>query len=346
MVRFVLLSLTLAICPAHADTEESVDDAWTLNLYLENDMFSNTDRNYTNGIRASWVSPNLESFRHDPAMPALVNRINDGFDRLLDFKEGPTRNVVISLGQLIYTPQDREAFQLIENDRPYAGYLYLGFAYHTRNEQRLDTVEINLGIVGPSAAGETAQDEIHHWRGFEKFNGWDNQLKDEPTLQLIYEQKRRLFKQYLPLGLEHDFIAHAGGALGNVGVYLNAGGEYRLGWDLPEDFGTSAVRPGGDNSAPGRGDSRLRRTDKLISGLHGFVSLDGRAVAHDIFLDGNTWKDSHSVDREILVADAAVGASVLVGDWKLSYAHVYRTREFKGQPHSHEYGSLSVSYTW
>ncbi len=138
----------------------------------------------------------------------------------------------------------------------------------------------------------------------------------------------------------------AGGALGNVGVYLNAGAEYRFGLDLPEDFGTSAVRPGGDNSAPGRGDIRLRHSDKLIYGLHGFVSVDARAVAHDIFLDGNTWKDSHSVDREPLVADVAIGASVLVGEWKISYAHVFRTRGFKGQEQSHEYGSVSLSYTW
>lgn len=343
----LFLALPILVFPAFSmAAEESVDDAWTVNMYLENDLFGDTDQNYTNGIRFSLVSPNLESFRDDPAMPPLLNKINDRFDRLLGFKQGPTKNVVISLGQIIYTPEDYQAYNLIEDDRPYAGYLYLGFAYHTRNEDRLDTVEINLGMVGPSAQGELAQDSIHNIRDIEKFNGWDNQLSDEPTLQLIYEQKRRFFKHKLPLGLEQDFITHAGGGLGNVGIYANIGGEYRFGWELPEDFGTSAVRPGGDNSAPGKGDIRLRKSSKLIYGLHGFVSLDARAVAHDIFLDGNTWKDSHSVDKEYFVTDISVGASVLIGDWKLSYAQVYRTREFKEQPKSHEYGSLSISYTW
>ncbi len=339
----VLIALLL---PATALAAEPVDDTWTMNMYLENDLFGETDQNYTNGLRLSWVSPNLESFHHDPRMPNVINRINDRFDRLLDFKESLTRNVVVSLGQQIYTPETIAATELLVDERPYAGYLYMGFAYPARSDDRLDSVEIDLGIVGPSARGEEAQNKVHEIRGFDKFQGWDNQLRDEPTLQLAYERKQRLLKGKLPLGMEHDFIGHAGGALGNVAAYINAGGEYRLGWGLPEDFGTSAIRPGGDNSAPGQGDYRQHRSDKLFHGLHGFISADGRVVGRDIFLDGNTWKDSHSLDKEYLVADISVGISALIGDWKVSYGQVFRTREFKAQRHSHEYGSLTLSYTW
>src|SRR5690606_32913103 len=275
-----------------------------------------------------------------------INTINNRFDKLLGFKETPTRNLVISLGQSIYTPETLEATELLEDERPYAGYLYLGFAYHGRTENRLDSVEVNLGIVGPSALGEQAQDSIHNLRGVDKFQGWDNQLNDEPTLQLVYENKLRLFKHHLPMGLEQDFISHAGAALGAVAIYANIGGEYRFGWDLPEDFGTSAVRPGGDNSAPGKGDIRLRSVDKFIYGLHGFISVDGRMVGRDIFIDCNTWENSPRLDREYFVADIAVGFSFLVRNWKLSYAQVFRTKEFKGQPRHHEYGSLTLSYTW
>ena len=322
------------------------EDAWTSNLYLENDLFGETDQNYTNGIRLSWVSPNLDSFRNDPDVPDLINRVNDRLDRLLDFKDSQTRNIVISFGQLMYTPEDKDATTLLADQRPYAGYLYLGFGYHSRTENRLDSVEVNFGVVGPSALGKQTQDLIHDLRDIDKFQGWDNQLRDEPTLQLVYENKLRLFKHQLPLGLEHDFISHVGAAFGSVAIHLNAGGEYRFGWDLPEDFGTSAVRPGGDNSAPGRGDVRLRQSDNFLYGLHGFISLDGRAVGRDIFLDGNTWKNSHSVDKEYFVADLSVGFSFLVSRWKVSYGQVFRTREFRGQPHSHQYGSLSLSYTW
>jgi len=353
---------TFVICPllafaatgATANTDQnfteqkplSVNDAWTVNVYLENDLFGNTDKDYTNGVRLSFVSPNLESYRYDPAMPSVVNTINDRFDSLLGLKDTETRNVVISLSQLMFTPQDIDATQLLADQRPYAGYLALGFSYHGRSQNRLDSVEVSLGIVGPSSLAENSQDLIHDLRGLDKFQGWDNQLQDEPTLQLVYENKLRLLKQHLPLGLEHDAISHAGAALGNVGVYANVGGEYRFGWDLPDDFGTSAIRPAGDNSAPGRGDVRLRPGDDYFYGLHGFVSIDGKAVAHDIFLDGNTWKDSHSVDKKYFVGELALGFSFLIKQWKLSYAQVYRSREYKGQPHHHEYGSFTLSYTW
>lgn len=347
-----LLALTLgAASPALGQAASSAPatraaDAWTFNFYLENDLFSETDQDYTNGIRLSWVSPNLQSYHDDPRMPRWLNYMGDQFNDLLGFPDGATRNVVFSLGQLMFTPQDKTARALVTDDRPYAGYLFAGFAYHARTAERLDSTAVDLGIVGPSAQGELAQDSVHDLRGFEKFDGWDNQLEDEPTLQVTYEQKRRLFTGALPLGLEHDFIAHAGASLGNVAVYANTGAEYRFGWDLPHDFGTSAIRPGGDNSAPGAGDVRLKRSDKWIRGLHVFVATDVRAVGRDIFLDGNTWKDSHSVDREPLVADLSVGFSFLVDRWKLSYAHVFRTREFEEQDDRHGFGSVTVSYSW
>lgn len=348
----VALSSTALAPLALADTRleekpaEVIERPWTTSLYLENDMFGNTDQDYTSGIRLSWISPNLASYRGDPAVPPIVNRVNERLDKMFDFRTGLSRNVVISLGQLIYTPSDREARELLEDERPYAGYLYLSFGFHARTAQRLDSVEVNIGVVGPASLAQQSQNAIHDLRGIDRFQGWRNQLRNEPALRLVYENKLRLFKHDLFANIQHDFISHAGLALGNVGSYVNVGGEYRFGWDLPEDFGTSAVRPAGDNSAPGAGDNRLIISDRWLHGLHGFISVDGRAVANDIFLDGNTWRDSHSVDKRHFVADVSIGVSFLVRQWKISYAQVFRTREFKGQDKHHEYGSLGISYTW
>lgn len=81
---------------------------------------------------------------------------------------------VISLGQLMFTPTDNEEKELIEDDRPYAGYLYLGFAYHPRDEEQLDAIEVNVGMVGPASLAEDTQDFIHELRSIDKFQGWDN----------------------------------------------------------------------------------------------------------------------------------------------------------------------------
>jgi hypothetical protein len=156
-------------------------------------------------------------------------------------------------------------------------------------------------------------------------------------VQVIAERKYRA----LASGGGADAIAHYGMSLGNVATYLNAGIELRAGTAIPDDFGSSPVRPAGNNTAPGSfprdGQKRPRR------GIHAFASLDLRAVARDIFLDGNTFRASHSVKREPLVADISLGVAAFAGGWKLSFGRVIRSREFAGQPSRHSYGSFTVS---
>ena len=301
-----------------------------------------TDQQYTNGIRASFISPNLDSYENDPALPEWVRNTNRRLKALHNDKS-LQRNLVISLGQLIFTPEDIDATDLIEDDRPYAGYLHLSFGYHMRSDKKLHSTELSLGVVGPASLAEQAQDLIHDLRGFDKFQGWDNQLDNELILNLVHERKRKFSLPNIRT-LQQDVIGHAGFAMGNLATYLNAGGEYRIGWQLPDDFGTSSLRAGGDTSAPGNFDRRNK--GEGFHGIHAFIAVDARLVGRDIFLDGNTFEDSHSVDKEPLIADIAVGISTTINRWKISYAQVARTKEFRGQPNSHKYGSLSFSYTW
>jgi len=343
---FILLAcVTPGIARAHTGGNHDQPVPWTLNVYFENDLFGETDQNYTNGVRISWVSPDTNTLASEPLYPHWLQGLNQQLRFFNRIEAKLEHNVVLSLGQLMYTPSSTERYDLVVDERPYAGYLYGGIAYHTRSDKQLDIVELNIGIVGPDALAHETQDFIHDLRGFEKYNGWDNQLRNEIGLQLIYEHKEKIFKGNVFGAVNHDFIAHGGVSLGNVATYLNVGGEYRIGWQLPDDFGTSAVRTGGDNATPGRHDYRRLSPNGLFHSLHAFFSMDGRLVARDIFLDGNTFRDSHSVDKESAVADFSLGLSVITGRWKVSFAHVFRTREFKYQPHHHKYGSLSLSYS-
>lgn len=320
---------------------------WTHNLYFENDLFANTDQSYTNGIRVAWVSPDIANFLDDPAVPGWMQSVNQWFEPLYPVPEsradGVDRNIVFTLGQQMYTPEDRHRTTVDPNDRPYAGWLYAGMGYHAKTRNVLNSLEVNIGVVGPASQAKEAQDIVHRARGIELFEGWHNQLNNELGIQLVYEQKRRVLKQPFNDGLALDVITHTGGSLGNVATYLNAGAEIRFGWHLPDDFGTAALRPGGDNSAPGSRDTRLLGSGW---GLHGFISLDGRLVAHNIFLDGNTLSSSHSVDKRYFVADAALGVATTYENWKASFAIIHRTKEFKGQTQPQSYGSLAVSYTY
>ncbi len=343
------LMLLPAVAQAQVETKPAAksQDRWTTNLYFENDLFRETDQQYTNGVRASWVSPEIDNFIDDPRLPGWIRGANRWLSPLdpepIHLGEDVSRRLIFTLGQQIYTPQDRDRTTLDPDDRPYAGWLYAGFGYHTQTRDRMNSFEANLGMIGPASLAQEAQDFIHDLRGFEKFKGWDNQLKNEFGIQLIYEHKYRWIRAPIAAGWEQEVLLHAGGSLGNVATYVNGGFEYRLGYRLPYDFGTSALRPGGDNSVPRQGDPRLKIQQW---GVHAFASMDARYMAHDIFLDGNTWRESHSVDRIPGVADAAFGIAATYERWKLSYARIYRTRQFEQQPGSHNFGSLALSYTF
>ena len=43
---------------------------------LENDLLVDTDRNYTNGTRLSWISPDTTSYENDEAFPAWLRAAN------------------------------------------------------------------------------------------------------------------------------------------------------------------------------------------------------------------------------------------------------------------------------
>ena len=66
-------------------------------------------------------------------------------------------------------------------------------------------------------------------------------------------------------------------------------------------------------------------------------------MLQNIFLDGNTFKDSHSVDKEPLVGDFQAGLVLTWKGYRLSFTSVHRTREFEGQESSTRYGAFSLS---
>lgn len=335
-------------------------ESWTFTFHLENDLFADTDRFYTNGIKFSWISPELKFFQDLDWMQkpgVLQNTIKTVMDSLpFSDDKSRQRNIALSVGQKMYTPRDISRRDLLIDDRPYGGWLYGSIAFHSKvlredpiHKQvgRLDTFEIQAGLTGDWSLAEEAQDFVHSIRGIEKANGWDNQIDTELGIALIYDRKYRIVPN---LGLSGqwgaDAIVNAGGAAGNVFTHLNAGLEFRFGWNLPADFGTSLIRPAGETAAPA--DTDDPRYDKSGRGFsfHVFAATSGRIILHDLFLDGNTFSDSHSIGKKTFVGDFVVGASIIYNRFKLSYAQVLRTKEFDGQPSGHNFGSISLSFTY
>lgn len=303
-----------------------------LSLTSENDLFGGTDRNYSNGIRIERVRP---ANKLTPGLKWVANRIP-----FLDLNRTELRQG-FALSHTIFTPEDIEAIVPDPNDRPYAGWLYgsaTAVATTRLGERQMvqDVIQVNLGIVGPSAGGKFVQENWHDLIAAAEPRGWESQLKDELGVEIIAQRLRQFQGPDLPLGLETDIALHGGATLGNVRTHASLGGTARLGWDLSSDFGPPRIRPalaGAGVFTPGRD-----------FGGYIFAGIEGRAVARDMFLDGNLWRDSARVtDRRNYVADAQIGIALHQRDVQIAFTYVHRTEEFRAQAGPQRFGAVSIS---
>jgi hypothetical protein len=319
-IALVWAMALLAVFPAFG---AQAGDRGTLTYVLENDLFYRTDGGYTNGAALIWVPD---------ATPDWVSRVAHWFPWIP--KEGHVRHGY-ALGQAIFTPQDLTLATPPLDDRPYAGWLYGTLGLGIETGLRLDQFALTLGVVGPASGAEQTQAFVHEITNSRDPQGWDTQLGNEPGIVLTYLRSWRQLATAKPAGLALDMTPHVGGALGNVYTYANAGLTLRLGQRLPLDFGPPRVQPSLPNSGC------FAPADKFAWYL--FAGIEGRAVAHNIFLDGNTFKDSRSVDAGPLVGELQFGLVLTWGRVRLSYTHVLASREFTTQPGNTQFGVASVS---
>ncbi len=345
-ILVVLLGLIAAAATARADDEKKQTDRGTFSVQLENDMFSGSDRHYTNGIRGTWLSPKDGS---SDTLAEVHGFLLDTMNTLPGISEKGEKDEArfsFSIGQDIYTPEDKFRTDLILNDRPYAGWLYAAAAVYKISDpgngwKSQDALELALGVVGPSALGKEAQDLVHEIRLIDKFEGWHNQLENEPGLLALYEHKQRIGKPVPFIVGEADIIPSYGFSLGNVSTQAHVGGTVRWGVNLGENFGPPSLIRG---AAPYYVENKKTAWEDLEAYV--FVSAQGRYVARNIFLDGNTFRDSHSVDKKPWVGDLAVGLSMEVGPFNLTYANAFRSEEFRGQNKFSRFGAVTVSWHW
>ncbi len=313
--------------PVIADTA-APDTYWS--VQFENDFLADSgDRHYTNGLQIYRLKMG--------APPDWLGRLVAVFPAFRS--DGSIVGTHYTVGQQIFTPDDTTAAAVVPDDRPYAGYLYfsanlLARVQHTPDHDTGNLLEFTVGIVGPASLAEQSQTWFHERFGNDVPAGWDNQLANEPTLGIGYS---RFWRYIRPLGhgLQGGMNPQISAAVGNVHTYVASGLMFRLGTRLQQDLSPPNIRPGFPGFA-------YFATDAGFSG-YAFAGIEGRFVLRNIFLDGNSFTDSHSVEKEYLVGDLQFGLVLRFGKVRVALSNMHRSREFTTQSRPTRYGAINVS---
>jgi hypothetical protein len=294
MIKSRLL-ITIILCSIFNLLPSSISKADSISIYAENDILHNQDDYYTHGTKISYFNS------------------QNGWE--------------YSLGQNIYTPEDKWTKVPDKGDRPYAGWLYGGVDKTWGNGFFQHYLELDLGIVGPhSYAGET-QAFVHRLIKNHVPDGWDSQVGDELAGMILFQESAPLFNNPY-----FNLVPHADACAGNVMSYLGGGMQVEIGYNVENSLHNQITIK----------EFQPNWRAYLLAGA------DGRYVFNNIFLQGDTFEDyPYSVDLENWVADLEYGACLQYKAVKLYLTTDWRTKEFTTEDMSLKpFDSLKLSVSF
>ena len=115
---------------------------------------------------------------------------------LAGFEAGRALRVKILSRPGLSTPHAISAPARPTNDRPWAGWLYAGWALQRKRGTASSTGHAgtpNIGVIGPPALAKPVQTEWHKLIGAPEPRGWTHQLPTEPGFVLGYLKKVKTF---------------------------------------------------------------------------------------------------------------------------------------------------------
>ncbi len=325
----------------------------------ENDVFFNTDNNYTDGVRYSVKYLGLRQYRKPPDA-------GEGF--LPGFNLDPVSSEACSgeklcyhksytfyLGHGMYTPSNikLKPAQLPQEARPYAAWVYAGFYRELfASDGRYWRYGLDLGCIGPCAQGEQLQTFIHRNITNSPIpQGWGAQIHNEPGVVFRYEYSPGSWQpmRYLDLTPHFNFGA------GNIQIYAGAGVTLRLGrfrsnyitqWYSNHPLEALAAADGVKSDAGWQ-----LWKNKEDFDLYWFARLHGDAVAYNALLQGGMFNRSSPVTGEArpLILEGESGVALHRGDFSVSFSLVRRnyTDVLRlWNPSSHKFGRLVLEWAY
>jgi lipid A 3-O-deacylase len=328
------LSLCAMGCMAQDDAD--LHEA-ALTLTVDNDLFTGSDNNYTNGLGVTWVSEKLDAYGDD--------RFYSKWGRFWSFlpfvgDEGYSTYASWTLAQEMHTPDEITNPDPPLDDQPYAGVLYVDSVLYAKKERWTHAWALKLGVVGPDSQAENTQTDFHDLVGADEPMGWDTQLPNEPVINVSYTVAHLAAAGAAGDSAEWRLVPVGTVALGTYFTGVGAGVYGEIGWNLVDALGGTALRSG-LNAASTVGVGPVDGWSVAF-----FGGLGGYGVAHYLPLDGTVTRDSRSVDSEPAIGFGTLGVSVRHGGFSLSYATTMFTDTFETQVESPSFGTLSFSWNF
>ena len=178
-------------------------------FHYDNDYFTSTDKEYTQGYNFELVSPSLAK---NPIQYLFITPKNS------EFKYG------LSLEHIGFTANNIASDQIQYNDRPFAAAIMLkSFLIATDTIQKSRLISsLNLGIIGPGAFGGDMQTAIHRATGNTIPLGWYNQIKNDAVLnyEITYEKQLLRFHDFFTI--QTNVTLRLGTLFTNASVGFNA----------------------------------------------------------------------------------------------------------------------------
>ena len=285
----------------------------TWRFEFDNDVFFNKDNKISSGWSLQRHSAVAGSWETLEDVPGFVRRWGKAIPTLTE--EGLVYRAGIAIGQVIQTPDDLSRSDLIEDDVPYAGALTLQGTWYAFNDDEFRGFEITSGVVGPPSLAEQTQKTVHKLIGSTDPKGWNNQLDTEPVINLNYMRKKKIWRWGNPAGLSFDTAINGNVGLGNLFTQASTTLEMRFGHNMPRGF-VYIPDPIGFSM---HYKASLKPANPQAASFYATLVLRGSAFAHNIFLDGNTFRDSHSVDKEPLVGQVIPGLHYERQHWSIHF---------------------------
>jgi hypothetical protein len=229
------------------------------------------------------------------------------------------------IGQKIFTPRS-DGPRLAAGERPYAGWLYFAATGQVSTARARRAVGIEIGVTGPPSLGEAVHETWHRIAGFRDPQGWDQQLRFEPGITVRYDEARLLGELRAGGGRVLALAPEWGAEAGNVRTAAHVGVRAAAGFRAPHPWSAAADRDSGPLA------------------VYATAAARQEAVAHSLFLDGNTFADGPRVERSPLVFRYELGGGVRWRTVSLEYRAATRTREYETEPDGHTYSTLEL--TW